>query len=42
MNFLTLPHHGDDRGGADEVDQPAEERLAAQVAVVLLGVLTLR
>ena len=38
---LTLPDHGDDGGGADEVDQAAEERLVAQVAVVLLGMLSL-
>jgi hypothetical protein len=37
----TLPDHGDHGGGADEVDQAAEERLGAQVAIVLLGMLGL-
>lgn len=40
--MLTLPHHGDDGRGADEVDQAAEERLGAQVAVVLFRVLRLQ
>jgi hypothetical protein len=38
---LTLPHHGDDGGRADEADQSVEERLGAQVAVVLLRMLRL-
>ena len=36
-NVLSLPDHGDDRSGGDEVDQSLEERSSLVLSVVLLS-----